>query len=188
MKERLAIRSDHCDTWKKKLVNSGLKGDLKPRKNEEEKSSWAHVLDDSEDLPKVLACRPDACRELQALALFIFLEEGDNDKSGRFNIEGVSVDRAAFNARDITEDSADHPIKGYEMTHRSLKTMDSNKRQAYATKIVQGNLFECWDYDASELRIRLLFLLDNGEIHEEFRPAAERLLDRWTGKNEPLTP
>ncbi len=179
MVEKLAIRSDRISDWRKKKVNR-MKGDLAPRKAEDLKSSWAHTLEDSSDLPALLACRPNACRELQALALFIFKERSDSTKNVRYNIEGVSIHRTAFDASDIIEDTADHPIDGYQETHRSLRTRDEVKLNASAARIIEQELFECWEYDIAELSVKLRALVRQGEIREEYRPAAEQLLERWT--------
>lgn len=178
MVEKLAIKSDRVGDWLKRKVNR-LKGDLVPRKTESTKSSWAHVLKDSSDLPKVLACRPDACRELHALALFIFMEKAASERNIRDTIEGVSVDRLAFDPEDVIEDKAEHPINGYGPSHRSLKTKDQDKLEIYAGKIAEQGLFENWEYHISELRVRLRFLIEHGEITEEYRPAADQLLERW---------
>jgi hypothetical protein len=177
MEEHLAIKSDRLEAWRKKKVNQ-IRYDLRPRKNEPAKSSWSHVVDDDADPLYLLSCRPNTACKLHALALLIFDETREPGK--KFSVSGVSVNRAAFEAGDVIEDSATHPVIGLEPTHRSLQTKDEQKVELYALKITDEDRFGVWEYDfVLELRSLLAILMDNGAIQEEYRPAAQRLIDRW---------
>jgi hypothetical protein len=179
MEEHLAIASDRIESWRKKKIRQCFY-DLKPREFESAKSTWAHILEDTGGNPSyLLSRRPSTSRMLHALSFLISRE--DRNPGARFYISGVSLHRSVFAPEDVTEDMGHHPVRGLDASHRSIQTNDQQKREAYALRITEEDRFCSWEYDLSELRDLLRFLVDHEEIHEHYRPAAQRLLDASIG-------
>jgi hypothetical protein len=178
MDEHLAIQSDRGSDWRRGKVGS-IKYDLKTREHEPAKSSWAHILEDSDDASYLLSRRPDTCCKLHALALLLHREE--REPGARIAVAGVSVRRVVFEPADVVPDSEPHPVKELDAAHRSLLTKPPQSLDKYALKVLEGNSFQVWKYVFAELRGLLGVLMEREEIQEGYRPAAQRLLDRWPG-------
>jgi hypothetical protein len=177
--ENLAIKTDRVADWRKRKQQS-VERDLTPRTADHGlKSSWAHceepltiISDDILDNHRLAPC------ELQALALFIFDQR--NPASPRRNkILGVSIQRAALRSELVIEDAADHPIKNYSSTHRSLLLSDQASRAEVIAKIFSDDLFKGWVFTREMMAELLEQLLDGGHIVPEFQRDARSLLLEW---------
>lgn len=177
MSERLAIKTDQVEEWKKGKLGPAIKN-LTPRPTDQGlKSSWAHCVDEG-DLPEILADPSKASCTLQAFALYFFSERVS--KASRNRVAGVSLLREAIKADLVIEDQNPHPISAYSATHRSLVLADEQVRRETAEGILTARAFEDWEYTKDEMAELLEYLLEAGQIDSSMEKDARSLLLQWT--------
>lgn len=177
MSERLAIKTDQVEDWKKGKLGPAVKN-LTPRPADQGlKSSWAHCAEDG-DLPEILADPSKASCTLQALALYFFSER--YSRASRNRVTGVSLLREAINASLIIEDYNPHLISAYGVTHRSLLMADEQARRETAESLLAARAFDDWEYTRDEMAELLEYLLEAGQIDAAMEKDARSLLLQWT--------
>lgn len=177
MTESLAIKSDKTQWWIRANQQAEEKAarDLEPFEGEEAKSSWAHVLDDHYIEACFGAEGPRATRALQALAILIFVEK--KRPGERSAVSGVSLLRSAINDS-VADDQWPHPVEKFDVTHRSIKSATDEMRRGIVRVVFENKAVEPWKYSREELLPLLRLLLDRRLVTDEFRDAAEHLLNR----------
>jgi hypothetical protein len=178
MNEKLAIKSDKTKFWKKE--DSRAVVDLEPRPGEDSKSSWAHVLaEDCAFADFLEGGGGRANRRLQALAMMIFSEVNQAQRS---KITGVSIHRPVLSAVTVLEEPDLHPVRGCDVTHRSIVISSDQARHQLVVDIFAQEAYDCWEYSREELVPLLQNLLDAGMITADFLGPALSLLKRSIGE------
>lgn len=143
------------------------------------KSTWAHCESPLQEItPEVLADPAKAPCEIQALALFIF-EQRSPATPRRNKILGVSIHREALRADLVLEDSYEHPVEAYSVTHRSLLLDNEEDRKEVALKLLAGSSYKTWRYTREMLAELLESLLAGDHIAPGFQADARSLLLEW---------
>lgn len=177
MSERLAIKTDQVDAWRKAKLGPAVKN-LTPRESDGGlKSSWAHCTENGE-LSGILEDPAKATCQLQALALFFFSEL--HTRANRNRVTGVSLVREVIREGAVIEDPSRHPIPAYSVTHRSLALIDEEERQITVARIFAEKAFEDWEYTRDEMAELLDELLAAGAIDPAMEHDARSLLLQWT--------
>ena len=173
--EELAINTDKPGRWRQ--GNPAAAQELAPRPTETAKSAWAHGLPDGVENDKLFEDGPPiACRELQALALFI-LRAHKSDELLRNRIEGVSIRRSAFPAGAVENDTDEHIAARFDPTHRSIQPMTESVRETCFSGIQQNGSFATWRYTRTQFHGLIQYLLEKGYIRQQYEPLARRILE-----------
>lgn len=177
MTERIAIKTDRVEDWKKGKLGPAVKN-LTPRPIDNGlKSSWAHRDQDGQ-LPDILSNPAEATCRLQALAMYFFSER--HSRARRNRVLGVSLRRDAVREDLVIEDSNQHPIPAYCTTHRSLALADEDVCTKVAERILAERAFDDWEYTRDEMAELLEYLLENGHVDPDLVNDARSLLLQWT--------
>lgn len=117
-------------------------------------------------------------RKLQAVAILLFAYK-DRRKSSKVQL--VSIARECLEDGAVAEEPAAHPIELLNETHRSLILGDPEECAQVCTELMaRGSLcLNVKKYTSQMLRGLVQVLLDKGLLREEFREAAEEILERY---------
>jgi hypothetical protein len=198
--EWLAIEMDEAKLWRwfeRKPDINGCATTIKTRPNEQGKSAWAHVGDNSLVHPhRPLQCalrlsmivgasavarglawrRIAASRKLQALAKLVIDRRSNRARVSKIFLFSFRRDLVPVDL--LVETPASHPVPSFDHTHRELLVADLKKREDVARALLaaKNNAVQRREYTLDELKPLLRALLKAGFVHEDFVNAARDLL------------